>query len=1050
MQLIHPQDRKTVSGKVDDAIKNRKPYSHEQRIIRADGTIRHVITKGRVTCNSNGEPIHVMGTLHDVTDLKKAMNELRESNRKFSTLIGNLPGIVYRCKNNKNWEMEFLSDGCYAVTGYRPGQFYEEDGISWSKVIHPDDLDRVWGAIQEATAKKKGYEISYRIITAGKEIKWIWEQGVGVHGINGEIPMLEGFMQDVTRQKYTIEELRKEKEATQRYLDTAASVFLVINKAGEVILINKKGCEILGYPLQDVLGKNWFDCFVPEREKKQASEIFNHLMQDCIKPVEFVESMVVTKDRKEKLIQWHNAILKDKNGKPVATLSSGTDVSQQKEIENTLHIRNRALESAINGILISDAQLPDMPVIYANTAFELMTGYRKDEILGRNCRILQNDDTDQDAIDKMRKAIQKGLACKVVLRNYKKDGALFWNEVAITPVYNEAGQLTHFIGLLNDVTSLKKQERQKDQIRKGLEMIAKQRPLDLIARQIVKTVEEQIENCKASVLILDQKSGTFNHLAEPGVVDELSRGINLIHANMRENPAEAASFLKKEVVVTDVRNDPLCEDYRQLAAQHGIEACWSVPVFSSEDEVSGTFVIYCGESREPSDNERELLTDVCKLASIAIEKHQLYEHLKTTQQQLEDYALHLEVKVEQRTLELNSMVQKLLDANTSLEDQMYETRAADAKARENQALYVAIGRHFPNGIILVINHNHEIVFLDGMEIEKLHVSREHFHGKRIFNGDAGILPKLQNEQLKSFTQKTFKGAQESFELEIQDSTYLTNSVPLFSDENQVNHVLFVLHNITKQKKIEQRITRALEKEKEVSEMKSRFISMASHEFRTPLSAILTSANLISRQNEPGKEERRIMNIDRIKSNVRTLVGILDEFLSLGKLEEGKVTLRPENFDLLDFARATLAELEGYKKEGQEIELKANCTAIPVTLDKQIIKNVLLNLLSNALKYSPQNKTVTLQINLEDLGLTLCVIDRGIGIPEEEQQNLFKRFYRARNVANIQGTGLGLNIVKKYVELVDGSITFSSKLSEGTTFKVFLPQNIKDHEKDIAY
>ena len=1050
MQFIHPEDRDVILKEVNHTVKNRILYDYEKKIAGSDGVTRHVVTKGRVTYDNKGEPVRIMGTIQDVTDLKKAMNELYESNRKFSTLIDNLPGIVYRCKNDRNWSMKFISDGCYAITGYKPEQFYNSDEVSWGKIILPQDRDRVWGAIRRATLKKMPYGISYRILTANQDIKWIWEQGVGVPDINGQLYMLEGFMQDITKQNQIIEELKRERETTQRYLDTAASILLVINKEGKVISINRKGCEILGYPLNEIVGKNWFDHFIPERNKKVVSEVFNELMSGKIKPVEFNENVIVTREKKEKLIQWHNATLKDDNGHPVATLSSGTDVTEQKEVENALHIRNRALESAVNGILIADALQPDLPIIYVNAAFVKITGYDKDEVIGRNCRFLQKGDKQQEGIVTMKSAIKQGISCKVVVRNYRKDGALFWNEVAITPVHNDKGQLTHFIGLLNDITLRKEEELQKDQIRKGLEMIANQRPLDLIVEQIVKTVEEQMENCKASILVLNRKNDTLHRLPVLGLPDELSMGIEGVHIGPKVDSGESTAFLKKEIIVTDIPNDPVCEDYKELALRHGIKACWSIPIFSSEDRVLGTFAIYCKQSRGPKEKEIELLTDVCKLASIAIEKHQLDEYLKTTQQQLEDYALHLEMKVEQRTLELNSMVQKLVDANLNLENQIHETKAAEAKAAENQALYVAIGRHFPNGIILVINQNYEIVFLDGGELEKLQLNSEHLQGKSVFDDGIGLIPKSQHERLKNYTLKTFNGKHESFELETRDSIYLTNTVPLLGNGNQQNHVLFVLYNITEQKRIEQRIVKALEKERELSEMKSRFISMASHEFRTPLSAILTSANLISRQNEAGKEEKRVRNIDRIKSNVKTLVGILDDFLSLGKLEEGKVTLRPEKFDLVDFAGSTLPELDGYKKEGQEIDIRSNKDIILVALDKQIIRNVLLNLLSNALKYSPKGETITLEINCKDSGLVLNVIDRGIGIPEEEQQNLFKRFYRARNVTNIQGTGLGLNIVRKYVELMDGSISFNSELSKGTTFRVYLPQNIKSYEKDITY
>ncbi len=237
---------------------------------------------------------------------------------------------------------------------------------------------------------------------------------------------------------------------------------------------------------------------------------------------------------------------------------------------------------------------------------------------------------------------------------------------------------------------------------------------------------------------------------------------------------------------------------------------------------------------------------------------------------------------------------------------------------------------------------------------------------------------------------------------------------------------------------EQDLRKAYEKEKELSELKSRFVSMASHEFRTPLSTILSSADLIEAYQKAEQQDRREKHISRIKSAVANLTGILNDFLSLSRLEEGFIEAQPTAFELNAFCGEVIDELQGLLKPGQDIHINPLPADTVVVLDKKFLKNILFNLLSNAIKYSPAGKPIHCQLRREDQQLFITIDDQGIGIPEEEQQHLFTRFFRARNVENIQGTGLGLNIVKRYVELMRGAITFESALGKGTTFTVRIP------------
>ncbi len=240
------------------------------------------------------------------------------------------------------------------------------------------------------------------------------------------------------------------------------------------------------------------------------------------------------------------------------------------------------------------------------------------------------------------------------------------------------------------------------------------------------------------------------------------------------------------------------------------------------------------------------------------------------------------------------------------------------------------------------------------------------------------------------------------------------------------------------RKNEAELRKAFEKEKELSALKSRFVSMASHEFRTPLSTILSSADLVEAYTREDQQEKRLKHITRIKTAVANLTNILNDFLSLSRLEEGKIEHQPVRFELHTFFEEILDEVQGLLKRGQRIQHQLPMPQVEVVLDKKFLKNILLNLLSNAIKYSGEKQSIRCDVSLKDGYLQIAIEDRGIGIPEEEQQYLFTRFFRAHNVENIQGTGLGLNIVKRYVELMEGDIRFESVPERGTTFWVNIP------------
>jgi PAS domain S-box-containing protein len=241
------------------------------------------------------------------------------------------------------------------------------------------------------------------------------------------------------------------------------------------------------------------------------------------------------------------------------------------------------------------------------------------------------------------------------------------------------------------------------------------------------------------------------------------------------------------------------------------------------------------------------------------------------------------------------------------------------------------------------------------------------------------------------------------------------------------------------------LTISLEKEKVVNDLKSRFVSMASHEFRTPLSTILSSISLLAKYTTTEDQHKRDKHIDRIKSSVKTLTDILNEFLSLGKIEEGKVDIKNDNFDLKEFFSDIIYEMNVLLKPAQQINYTHIGTPITYT-DSNLLKHVVVNLISNAIKFSPENSTIDIISEIENETASLKIIDQGMGIPKSDQVHLFERFFRASNVTNIQGTGLGLHIVGRYVDLLNGTIHYSSELEKGSTFIIKFPcKNLNDFD-----
>ncbi len=540
----------------------------------------------------------------------------------------------------------------------------------------------------------------------------------------------------------------------------------------------------------------------------------------------------------------------------------------ESTLEHLQEIQKKALEAVSSSIVIFDILDSEKPIVYCNESFLNISGYSREEIIGRNYIFLQEDDTEEEQSRRLTSAIQKGNSCKVTIRNYKKDGTLFFIDLTINPINTDDGPITHYIGVYKEVPAQKKQD--------------------------------------------------------------------------------------------------------------------SASIFNSDELV---------QTRQEFDQ-----------------------------------------KVKSRTKDLSDLVQKLIESNLGLEYQIAQTQKAEKVALTNLEMLDAIARNFPHGLILVINSDFKVEYSEG---EETHMSlmKEFQLIKGTFIDEVPSLSAEEKSEFKEIISQTVEGSHLSFEKTFNGVDYSINTTPLPQSTDGQKRALLVYWDITLEQTAKLDLLNSLKKEHELNELKSRFIAIASHEFRTPLSAINLSTTLIEKLNAPGNEEKRINYLERIKANVKNLVVILDDFLDLSKLEQGKTTVYSENFDLISFSKNIFESLNESKKAGQTISIKSEKQKLNVFLDKKLMHYILLNLMSNAIKYTPEHKSIILNISETKSKLRIDVIDQGMGIPKSEQPHLFQSFFRAKNATNIQGTGLGLTIIKQYTELMDGSIRFASKLHQGTTFTI---------------
>ena len=299
--------------------------------------------------------------------------------------------------------------------------------------------------------------------------------------------------------------------------------------------------------------------------------------------------------------------------------------------------------------------------------------------------------------------------------------------------------------------------------------------------------------------------------------------------------------------------------------------------------------------------------------------------------------------------------------------------------------------------------------------------------------DNPVTAVLQQDTIIYLQENTLLMSKNGATIPIGDS-----AAPIKDNKGALAGAVMVFRDISDRKRAEEAIRQQLEKERKLNQLQTQFIRTVSHEYRTPLSVILACSQLLESNADRLDREKQLRNCQKIQHSVRYMVKLLENVWLFKQGELGQLMFNPVPLDLEQFCRQLVEEYQVMTSEGQEIQLLCHGKRRTACVDEKLLQQILGNLLSNALKYSPHGCTVSLTMTCKNNRVIFQVCDQGIGIPLEDQSHIFESFHRATNVDTIRGTGMGLAIVKKAVDLHGGEISFDSEVGVGTTFTVTLP------------
>jgi len=497
--MVHPEDRDWIMAEDNQPYELGEVVTTEYRVVHRTGRTVWVRNEAVIVEDERNGTRYWQGLMTDITERKQAEEELREAEERFRSAFDDSSiGMVLTRPDGGFLQ---VNPAMCEMLGYSEAELR---AATFAEVTHPEDVRESTDMVRRALAEEvRTFQLEKRYIHKNGSVVWTSVSTSLVRDGQGDPLHFTTQVQDITTRRRAEEEVRRlneglerrVRERTARLRNTLAELRESEERYGLVVEGSNDGIydwnirtgemfwndrlfEMVDLSRQEFTPtlENFFELMHPEDRENVSLALTAHTERDEEFDVEFRFRRPSEEDR---TCIIRGKAQRDRKGEPFRMAGTVTDITERKRAEEVLRLRDRAIAASSNGLVISDPNLPDNPLIYVNPAFEEMTGYAADEVLGLNCRFLQGEDGDQEEIAELREAIREGRDHTVVLRNYKKDGALFWNELSVSPVRNERGALTHFVGVQNDITLRKRAEEEIRRFNETLERRVEERTVQL-------------------------------------------------------------------------------------------------------------------------------------------------------------------------------------------------------------------------------------------------------------------------------------------------------------------------------------------------------------------------------------------------------------------------------------------------------------------------------------------------------------------------------------------------------------------------------------------
>lgn len=806
------------------------------------------------------------------------------------------------------------------------------------------------------------------------------------------------------------------KDSLNRYqllVEAASDVIFEIDLDGRFTYMNPAAIEMSGFTQEEIVGKP-FTILVREDWQHRVTDYYLKQIQNAEK-ITYLEFPGVNKAGDVTWLGQKVQLLEDEEGM-VGLMAVARNITERVEAEELLRRSEEKYRGMLQGLQFGLLEVDTAErIVYVNDPMCEITGYSREELIGQIGSDILVDEEYRETISRETDSRTSGVASVYEVKIRHKNGDALWALISGAPLYDIEGKQIGSIGIHMDITAKKQEEFIQREMSKKLasrnqELRKKRDFLDGINHFVTKLLEEEtieeiaweiaenvidkfgFQDCV--IYVLNKSKNCLEQIAAygPGKVKDRTV-LEPIDIQFGQGIVGSIAASGKSEIINDTSQDPryIVDDEPRLSEL-------TVPILS-DGEVIGVI-----DSEHPDANffNQEHMDTLTTLANLASNR---LKNAKAKRNQL---------KAEQETRDserkLRTILESALDAVVTINAEGVVTewnRQAEAifefKAEE------VIGKTLTETIIP----------------EEFRVAHDRGMAHYLKTGEGPVL----NQKIEI---SALRKSGEQFPIELAIVPVVMKGVHSFTA---------FMSDITVQKQVQQEMEKALSKERELNELKSRFVAMTSHEFRTPLTTIKQNIDLVGFKLEnqlPEAFPSYQKHLNRIESEIMRVTSLMNDILMLGRIESGKMDLRKRPIDLKAFCER-IVDQHSTSQADRNVKLSVSGVPQPVAIDDQLFDHVLQNLISNALKYSEgkQDPEVTLRYTKLD-HVNIHVKDYGIGIPKKDQKGLFQTFYRATNVQNIQGSGLGLSIVKEFVDLHGGTINVVSEKDKGSEFIVEVP------------